>query len=241
MDLADTAHHIVWDLDGTLVDSRSDLVAAVNEALRTISCPGLPASVVLSFVGDGVAALVRRAVRESHAPAAAEVPALEALEAYYFDHCLENTMLYPGIAEVLDKLLEAGHELSVLTNKKEVFTRRILEGLGHADTFSRVVGGDSGWGLKPNPAGLRWLLGQSSIAPRNTWMVGDSGVDIATAISAGTRAAAVSWGFNSPAALRAAGASISLGSPGEILQLLGLGASATSSTSPISDAKVKSI
>jgi phosphoglycolate phosphatase len=103
------------------------------------------------------------------------------------------------------------------------------------------VGGDSGWGLKPNPAGLRWLLGQSSIDPRNTWMVGDSGVDIETAIAAGTRAAAVSWGFNSPAALRAAGASISLGSPQEILQLLGLGASATSSTSPISDAKVKSI
>lgn len=196
---------------------------------------------VISFVGDGTRALMHRAVQAAGAPPASAAAALAAFESRYATHLLENTRLYPGIADILANLAVAQVELSILTNKKELYTRRIVEGLGLHDTFLRIVGGDTGWGLKPEPAGLRWILGESDVPPEETWMIGDSGVDIATAVAAGTRSAGVCWGFNAPESLRAAGATVLLETPSGASQLVGLGSRATSRTSPISDAKVNLI
>ena len=233
--------HIVWDLDGTLVDSREDIACAVNFALTELQCDPLPLDTIVSFIGDGVMALVERSVRAAGAPAGDLTGALDLLEAHYETHLLEKTRFYPGIPELLADLVAAGVELSVLTNKKEAYSLAILAGLGQSGSFVRVVGGDSGWGLKPAPHGLLAILEASGKPAHTTCMIGDSEVDMATAAAAGVAGLGAGWGFNSHAGLRAAGAAEVLRDPDELIQLLGRSSSATDSTSSISDAKVNSI
>ena len=233
--------HIVWDLDGTLVDSRVDIADAVNFALTGLQCDPLPLDTIVSFVGDGVAALVERAVRAAGAPSGSQQRALDLLERHYESHLLEKTRFYTGIPEILDHLAASDVKLSVLTNKKEAYSLEILEGLGKAGLFGRVIGGDSGWGLKPEPDGLLAAIEDSGTAASSTWMIGDSEVDMATAASAGVAGLGAGWGFNSHASLQAAGACKVLDAPQDLVQLLVGSSSATASTSSISDAKVKSI
>ena len=233
--------HLIWDLDGTLVDSRHDLAAALNWSLEDQGLESLSLETVVSFVGDGSKALVARAVRAAAGGSLAIPAVLHGFEQYYARHLLDATRFYPGIPEALDVAVGMNAELSVLTNKKSAYSRTILEGLGYAGDFGQILGGDSPWGLKPAPDGLRSILAESAVPPERTCMIGDSVVDMSTAKAAGIEAAGVLWGFGSEVALRKAGASRVLQAPNEVAQLLESLSSATARTSSISDAKVNSI
>jgi phosphoglycolate phosphatase len=186
---------VVFDLDGTLVDSSRDLAAAVNATLARLA-PGMPPlglDTVCSFIGNGARALVARSLREAGLPAPPE-DVLPLFLAEYAAHLLDTTRLYPGVAEALDAL--AGRELAVLTNKPGEMSRTILRGLGVAERFFRVYGGDDLPTRKPDPEGLQRLMAEANVGPRETALVGDSAIDVRTARAAGVRAVAVRYGFD---------------------------------------------
>ncbi|HZZ86607.1 MAG TPA: HAD-IA family hydrolase [Anaeromyxobacteraceae bacterium] len=187
------------DLDGTLIDSREDLCRAVNHALAEVGLPRRSLEEVTTFVGEGAAKLVARAV----APRQDLLePALVAWWEHYRAHLLDTTQLYPGMAEAL---AGAGRSLAVLTNKPGPLARRILEGLGVLDRFVEVVGGDEA-PRKPDPTGARALLARLGGLAEDALFVGDSRIDAATARAAGIPLVGVTWGFGGEAELREAGA-----------------------------------
>ncbi len=189
---------VVMDLDGTLIDSKLDLCLAVNHALATVDLPPRSLEEVASFVGDGVARLVERAV----APRGELFePALAAWWEHYEAHLLDHTVFFPGIAELL---AAAPVPLAVHTNKPGRLARRILEGLGFGERFVEVIGGDEA-PRKPDPAGTRDLLARQGVLPEEAALVGDSLVDFATARAVPVRFIAVGWGLVPPAELLAAG------------------------------------
>ena len=193
---------VVFDLDGTLVDSLADIAAALNETLGRLSrgTPPLHRETVRALVGNGARELVAGALPR----AGVEAPVDEALALFidsYRRGLLNETRPYPGVVAGLDRL--RGRTLAVLTNKPGDMSRAILEGLGLDDRFKRIYGGGDVPGRKPDPAGLRRLLEETSTPPGDALMVGDSGVDIRTARNAGVAAAGVSYGFD-PMGLAAA-------------------------------------
>jgi len=199
------ARLLVLDLDGTLVDSSRDIAAALDAALQRL-VPGtapIPLERVLDFVGEGARLLIERSLE--HASLA--LPVDELLAVYldcYRERLLDTTRLYPGMAEALAALGPAGPALAVLTNKPGDLSRTILEGLGVADRFARILGAGDVPARKPDPAGLLALLDELGIPAAEAWMVGDSATDVHTGRAAGVRVAGVAWGFH-PAGLRAAG------------------------------------
>ena len=184
---------VVFDLDGTLVDSSRDLASSTNAMLADLGATQLSEQVVASLVGEGAAVLVRRALERSGL--AADTPgALDRFLAHYDTRLLETTRPYSGMLETLTQLGEH-HRLAVLTNKPSQPTARILEGLGMDGFFSDVIGGDSTFGRKPDPAGLLALVDRAHTSPAETLMIGDSPVDLATAERAGTRVCMARYGF----------------------------------------------
>lgn len=186
---------VVFDLDGTLVDSAGDLAAAVNATLRHFSPAALPVPLekVRAFVGDGAAMLVARTL----AAAQVDVPKEVALPVFlenYRTRLLDTTALYPGVRESLDALRD--RTLAVLTNKPGVMSRRILEGLGVADRFARICGAGDVPAKKPDPAGLLMLLADAGIPPAAAVLVGDSAIDVRTGRAAGVRTVGVTYGFD---------------------------------------------
>lgn len=188
---------LIFDLDGTLIDSRADLVSSVNAMLRHLGRAPLPEAEVARHVGDGAAMLVRRALGATAAAAEPELEAtaLDYFLAYYAEHKLDDTTLYPGVADGLGALAAAGYEMAVLTNKPVRPSREIVEHLGIAGSFCAVHGGNSFAQKKPDPVGLRAILEQCRLAPRAAVMIGDSGVDVRTGRNADTWTAGVTYGF----------------------------------------------
>ncbi|MBI3693246.1 MAG: HAD hydrolase-like protein, partial [Acidobacteria bacterium] len=139
---------LVFDLDGTLADSKLDLALAVNATRADVQLPPLPQEIVFSYVGNGAPTLVRRALGEEFDDAQLE-RSLEFFLGYYRQHMLDNTRLYPGVAESLDRLRAAGKRLAVLTNKPWRFSRDLLRGLGIGDHFGAIYGGNSFETKKP--------------------------------------------------------------------------------------------
>lgn len=199
---------LVWDLDGTLIDSGPDLVASVNAALIAMRRSPLPEAEVARYVGDGAAMLMQRALGLAAPldPAALALAAegLERFLEHYAQHKLDHTVLYPGVAEGLQALAAAGFQMAVLTNKPVRPSREIVEGLGVASYFQAVYGGDSFSRKKPDPVGLHALIAESGARAAETAMIGDSAVDIRTGRAAGVWTCGVSYGF-APAAMQAAG------------------------------------
>lgn len=191
---------IVFDLDGTLVDSSLDLANAVNAALRRadVKAPALSLDVVRSFIGSGARNLVSRSL----VYAGVALPAGEALPIFleeYEKRLTEHTRFYPGVEEVLDRL--AAHPLAVLTNKPGDMSRRIIEALGAGPRFFRVYGGGDLPTRKPDPDGLQRLMAEAMATPATTVMVGDSSIDVRTGRAAGAHTAGVRYGFD-PESLR---------------------------------------
>jgi phosphoglycolate phosphatase len=185
---------LIFDLDGTLIDSKLDLVHSVNAARNLMGLPNISDELVSSYVGNGAPVLMRRALGPDASDAEVQ-RALEFFLAYYRDHMLDNTYLYPGVREALDGLLEAGTKMAILTNKPVRFSRAIIDGLGLGGHFFQVYGGNSFEQKKPDPVGIEALLAESGVARERTIMVGDSGVDVRTARNARVLACGVSYGF----------------------------------------------
>ena len=185
---------VIWDLDGTLIDSKADLVNAVNATRGWMDLAPLSPATVASYVGNGAPVLIRRALGPE-APQTDVDRALEYFIRYYHEHCLDETRLYPGVAETLEGLAAQGSRLAVLTNKPVRISHVIVEGLGLSSTFFRIYGGNSFDQKKPHPIGIHKLMEESGAAGERTLMVGDSSVDIETARNAGSRSCGVLYGF----------------------------------------------
>ncbi len=202
------ARLVVFDLDGTLLDSSRDLATATNAALAAVA-PGvtpLSLEVVRSFVGEGAGVLIARSLAEAGIRKRAE-EVLPTFLDFYRRCLLETTRLYPGVGETLGRL--GGRTLAVLTNKPGDMSRAILAGLGVADRFARIYGGGDFPGRKPDPAGLLLLLEELGARPEEAVLVGDSAVDVLTGRAAGVITVGVTYGLN-PESLREAPPDVTL-------------------------------
>jgi phosphoglycolate phosphatase len=175
---------LVFDLDGTLVDSSQDLADSINALLADYGVPPLPADVVASMVGDLIRAGVKPDPRE----------ALDRFLAHYDVRLLATTKPYAGMVETLEAV-RTGHRLAVLTNKPLAASVRLLDGLGLMPFFAEVIGGDTIHGRKPDPSGLLSLIAGANATPETTLLVGDSSVDLETARRASTRICLARYGF----------------------------------------------
>ena len=191
---------LIFDLDGTLIDSKLDLAHAVNATRSHMGMQPLEFERVYSYVGNGAPVLIRRALGEQATEAEVE-EGLEFFLEYYREHALDYTCLYPGVKESLDRLGAAGKRMAVLTNKPVRMSRRIVEGLGAASYFFQVYGGNSFDFKKPNPIGVETLMRETGIAHESTLMIGDSTVDVQTAVNARVKSCGVTYGFQ-PETLR---------------------------------------
>lgn len=183
---------LVFDLDGTLIDSKQDLVVSVNATLRAIGREELPADLVASYVGSGAPVLISRAL--GGAPDSEELQrALKFFLAHYEEHKLDYTRAYPGVREALEEL--RGLPMAVLTNKPVNISVQILDALGLAEFFKAIYGGNSFTTKKPDPLGANTILSEFGVVGREAAMVGDSEVDVQTARNAGMVSAIVNFGF----------------------------------------------
>jgi phosphoglycolate phosphatase len=195
----------IFDLDGTLINSRADIALSLNNALTRIQLPTLPESCIADFVGEGVPKLVQRAI---HAAAGGEPEAevvakvISLFQEEYGLHLLDQTRLFPDTEVALSRLSWA--RFAVVTNKPEAFSRRILDGLGIGHRFSAVLGGDSIKRRKPDPEALLAAMQVCQATPSETAMVGDSGVDIQAGKAAGVATCGVLGGFRPKEELEAA-------------------------------------
>ena len=209
--------HVIFDLDGTLIDSRADLSAAINHMLRTLGLTELPLETVCQYIGEGARVLVQRSLGSTHEKQLDE--GLRVFLAYYGAHLLDRTRPYDGIPEALAALTERGVVLSVLTNKPVAMSRAILDGLGLLRCFTAVVGGDSLSARKPDPAGVDYLLEATRTSRERTLLVGDSLIDMRTAIAARVAFCGVAWGLRCTD-LVAARVERMIGRPSELMQIV---------------------
>ncbi len=183
---------VVFDLDGTLVDSRRDLAESANQLVLELGGRPLPQETIVGMVGEGAAVLVRRALAAADLP---ESPnALGRFLEIYDERLLQTTVVYPGVRDVVEAARRVAR-VSVLTNKPLRHTERLLDGLGIRQLFDDVMGGDGPHPRKPSPDGLRALMAAAGATGATTLMVGDSVVDFETARNAGTQCCLVAWGF----------------------------------------------
>jgi len=183
---------LIFDLDGTLIDSKLDLIRSVNAMLLELGREQLHEDTISGYIGHGAPQLVGQALGQ----AATEQECKRALKfflAYYEDHKMDSTCAYPGVPEALQQL--AAFPMAILTNKPVRISGRILEELGLAKYFRAVYGGNSFETKKPNPLGAQTILREFGAAPTEAILIGDSEVDVQTARNAGTFAAAVNYGF----------------------------------------------
>lgn len=183
---------IVFDLDGTLIDSRQDLADTANALILELGGQPLSTAAITVMVGDGAAVLVQRAL----AAAGLTDPGdgLRRFLALYDERLLVNTRPYAGMLDVLTELSEDAH-LAVLTNKPTAPTRAVMDGLGLSSFFAEVLGGDGPYPRKPDPAALRQLVALHAVEANDTVLVGDSYVDFETARAAGTDVCMARYGF----------------------------------------------
>ena len=183
---------LIFDLDGTLIDSKLDLALAVDATLQHMGRPSLAEETIYSYVGNGALHLVRCSLGDGAGTEEIQ-EGLQFFLSYYRAHMLDNTVTYPGVREGLELLRE--RPMAVLTNKPVRFSMGILDGLGLSHYFKYVYGGNSFETKKPDPHGVNVLLRDLDAAPLEAMMVGDSEVDVRTARNAGTWACAVSYGL----------------------------------------------
>jgi phosphoglycolate phosphatase len=233
---------LVFDLDGTLIDSRLDLIHSVNATLRHLERPELDGDVIASYVGDGAPTLVRRALGDTDD----EVLLREAMEyflVYYRQHKLDHTKVYEGIPEVLARLASSSNgvestgvpsdglppdgvppngvqrQMAVLSNKPVNPSRDIVRALGLGDFFVCVYGGNSFTTKKPDPLGVRTIMQETGVAADETLIIGDSSVDVLTGRNAGLWTCGVTYGF-APHSLEQAPPDVLVETPRELGELL---------------------
>jgi len=213
---------LVFDLDGTLIDSRLDLIHSVNAMLLHIGRPELDGDMIASYVGDGAPALVRRALGDTDDDTLLQ-PALEYFLGYYRLHKLDHTTVYAGIPEVLTRLANSSNgvqrQMAVLSNKPVNSSRHIVRALGLGDFFVRVYGGNSFTTKKPDPLGVRTLLRETGVAAAEALIIGDSSIDVLTGRNAGLWTCGVTYGF-APHSLEEVPPDVLIEGPRELGELL---------------------
>jgi len=185
---------LIFDLDGTLIDSRLDLAHSVNATRAAMGKGPLPAELISTFVGNGAPVLIKRAM----GPEAGDDEIRDALEFFldhYRRHAVDCTELYPGVRAALERLYDARMKLAVLSNKPQPIGNAIMEHFGLARLMFRICGGDSFEHKKPHRIGVDTLRAEADAEPNDTWMIGDSYVDVQTARNAGVPCCGVTYGF----------------------------------------------
>ncbi len=185
---------LIFDLDGTLIDSKLDLIHSVNAMLCEAGRERLPAETISGYIGHGAPVLVARALG-ADSTEEERARALQFFLTYYEEHKLDNTYAYPLVAETLAKLARRDLPMAVLTNKPVRVSVRILDALGLSKYFREIYGGNSFETKKPDPLGANTILSKLGTPPQQAMVIGDSEVDVQTARNAGTLAVAVNYGF----------------------------------------------
>jgi len=211
---------VLFDLDGTLLDTLEDLADSMNAVLRQLGFPPHPLAPYKYFVGDGVVNLVRRALPEGHRDAATVAKAVELMRHTYAEHWADRTRPYPGIPELLDALAARGVKMAVLSNKPDDTTRLCVARLLPLWRFDAVVGAGPDIPPKPDLAGVRTIIAQLGVPAGQFIYLGDTNTDMATANAAAMFAVGALWGFRSAEELREAGARVLIERPGDLLGLL---------------------
>ena len=183
---------LIFDLDGTLVDSKKDLTASVNHTRYQFDLPGLTEEEIARFIGNGALTMIRRALGP-HGSEANVQAGLQMFLSHYRAHMLDSTTLYSGVRETLDRLSDC--RLAVLTNKPIKFSCAMLDGLGVYKYFAAVYGGNSFDHKKPDPVGVYQILSDTKGSRDRTWMIGDSSVDVLTGRNAGIKTCGVTYGY----------------------------------------------
>ncbi|HEY6306145.1 MAG TPA: HAD-IA family hydrolase [Candidatus Angelobacter sp.] len=215
---------LIFDLDGTLVDSRIDLSNSVNAMLRHYERPELPAEVIAGYIGNGAPMLVRRSLGDPEDENFVQ-EALLYFMTYYREHKLDTTYVYDGVKESLDAIRSSRNgagslKMAVLSNKPVVPSRGIVDALGLGQYFFQVYGGNSFPTKKPDPAGVRVLLEEAGAYPQEAVIIGDSDVDVITARNAGTYSLGVTYGL-APHTLEDAPPDVLIDKPHELALVLG--------------------
>tara|TARA_R110000850_G_scaffold106369_7_gene217710 strand:+ start:1293 stop:1949 length:657 start_codon:yes stop_codon:yes gene_type:complete len=213
---------IIFDLDGTLLDTLKDLADSGNAVLESHGFPGHPIDAYRTFIGTGMVNLVRDIFPDDHRPN--EGPETDAIlaeyRAAYGRNWKNTTVLFPGVAELLNRLTEQQIPIGVLSNKAHDFTVKCVDAFLSDWKWDVVLGAREGIEKKPDPVGAIEAAERVGCAPEDCYFVGDSDVDMMTAVNAGMHAIGVSWGFRSVEELRGAGAEQILEVPSELLSLL---------------------
>ncbi len=211
---------VIFDLDGTLVDTLADLTESMNFALASLGQPTHTAPVIRQFIGDGVFTFASRALAENAQNLVGEV--VTRMRQHYRNNCLRQTAAYAGIPEALAELRGRGIKLSVLTNKDQEVSCRIVEHCIGAGVFYKVVGVTDKTPVKPGTAAITKLMAEMKARPSECVLVGDSAVDIETARSAGVKSIGASWGFRGRQELEKCGADYIAESPSELVEIVKL-------------------
>ncbi len=188
---------IIFDLDGTLIDSRKDLTTAVNLTRQHYKLPPLTVETVCGYIGNGARKLLERSLPEN-------IDIDEAtphMKKFYYAHITDKTRLYPGVAEGLEKLYATGIKLAVITNKPNEAAKMVLQNLGVAEYFDEIMGGGCGHPLKPEPDALLYFAEKWNADVKESWMVGDHYTDLEAGARAGMKRCWTSYGFGNPKGL----------------------------------------
>lgn len=211
---------VIFDLDGTLLNTISDLGHACNHALRELGLPEHPITAYNRMVGNGLRKLIERAAPGEQSETIDRL--IVECKAYYNEHCTETTVPYPGIPELLEELVKRNYRIAVASNKYQEGVDRIISHYFPGIPFVAVQGQQEGRPIKPDPAIIDDIMGGEEIKKETVVMIGDSTVDIETARRAGATSIAVDWGFSPLTDLLPAGADHYVSSGREILDILGV-------------------
>ena len=188
---------IIFDLDGTLIDSRQDLTTAVNLTREYYRLAPLPLDTVCGHIGNGARKLIERSLpNDMNIDEATSI-----MKKFYYAHLTDETKLYPGVLEGLQKLLASGKKLAVITNKPNEAAKIILEKLGVAEYFDEIIGGGGGHPLKPAPDALLYFADKWNADVKESWMFGDHYTDLESGARAGMKCCWASYGFGDPKGL----------------------------------------
>ena len=208
---------VIFDLDGTIVNTLADLAGAMNSALKKLNLPGHSADDCRKMIGDGFLTFASRALPADKQHLQTKI--VELIQADYYDNCLQNSNLYDGIPELLDALAQKAIRMAVITNKDQSRADHMIHHFFGDNTFEHIVGTRNNISPKPDIAATVELMKLMKLGPEDFIFVGDSEVDIRTAKAANIHAIGVTWGFRSGPELIQAKADMIIDSPAEILTL----------------------
>jgi len=215
-----TYQAVLFDLDGTLLNTLEDLADSMNAAVGRLGFPPHPLEAYNYFVGDGIVNMARRALPENHRDDATTARCVDLMRQIYTEHWHDKTVPYPGIPELLDALAARGLRMAILSNKPHDFTVLCVEKLLPSWSFDTVQGVSETVPPKPDPTGARAVAARLGLPPGAFLYLGDTNTDMQTANASGMFAVGACWGFRPPEELRANGAQALIETPAQLLDLL---------------------